>query len=195
MRVLQAEMNQRAPISFRRWIRLARASYFVAVDVNVSIELGVVSRLASLRARCAFSRHDHSMSCRSSTVKWHGTSLGFADEVGIYPVCQILASPTSTLKRKAARRLSPSFTCSERDAADLERARNELVPRAFRWEVERRHSGLAVHLWSPGNQRSTQLHEVSGDDCCRLTADRRGLDRQRDFYGHLIPYDRSSAIL
>ena len=48
---------------------LARASYFVAVDVNVSIELGVESALASLRARCAFSRHDHSMSRRSSTVK------------------------------------------------------------------------------------------------------------------------------
>ena len=70
------------------------------MDVNVSIELGVVSRLASLRARCAFSRHDHSMSCRSSTVKWHGTSLGFADEVGICPVCQILADPTLALKRK-----------------------------------------------------------------------------------------------
>ena len=94
MRVLQAEMNQRAPISFRRWIRPARASYFAAVDVNVSIELGVVSRLASLRARCAFSRHDHSRSCRSSNVKWQGTSLGFADEVGIDPVCQVLADPT-----------------------------------------------------------------------------------------------------
>src|SRR5688572_29214275 len=87
------------PISFRRWIRLARASYFVAVDVNVSIELGVVSRLASLRARCAFSRHDHSMSCRSSNVKWHGTSLGFADEVGMYPVCQILVNPTPSIKK------------------------------------------------------------------------------------------------
>ena len=84
--------DQRVPSSFRRWIRLARASYFVAVDVNASIELGVVSLLASLRARCAFSRHDHSMSCRSSTVKWHGTSLGFAGEVGIDPVCQISAN-------------------------------------------------------------------------------------------------------
>src|SRR5690242_2114313 len=83
--------DQRAPISFRRWIRPASASYFVAVDVNVSIELGVVSRLASARARCAFSRHDHSMSCKSSNVKWQGTSFGFADEVGIYPVCQVLA--------------------------------------------------------------------------------------------------------
>ena len=89
-----AAKHQRAPISFRRWIRPARASYFVAVDVNVSIELGVVSRLASLRARCAFSRQDHSRSCRSSNVKWQGTSLGFADEVGIDPVCQVLADPT-----------------------------------------------------------------------------------------------------
>jgi hypothetical protein len=72
--------GQRVPSSFRRWIRRARASYFVAVDVKVSIELGVASLLASLRARCAFSRHDHSMSCRSSTVKWHGTSRGFADD-------------------------------------------------------------------------------------------------------------------
>ena len=70
------------------------------MDVNASIELGVVSFLASLRARCAFSRHDHSMSCRSSTVKWHGTSLGFADEVGIYPVCQILANPTPSTEEK-----------------------------------------------------------------------------------------------
>jgi hypothetical protein len=65
--------------------------------VNASIELGVVSRLASLRARCAFSRHDHSISCRSSTVKWHGTSLGFADDVDIDPVCQILRKRTGDL--------------------------------------------------------------------------------------------------
>ena len=77
------------------------------MDVKVSIELGVVSRLASLRARCAFSRHDHSMSCRSSTVKWHGTSLGFADEVGIYPVCQILASPTPRTEKKRPLEGSP----------------------------------------------------------------------------------------
>ena len=70
-------------------MRITRASYFVAVDVNVSIELGVASRLASLRARCAFSRHDHSMSCRSSNVKWHGTSLGFADELGIYRITRL----------------------------------------------------------------------------------------------------------
>jgi len=93
--------DQRAPISFRRWIRAARASYFVAVDVKVSIELGVVSRLASLRARCAFSRHDHSMSCKSSNVKWQGTSFCFADEVGIYPVCQVFLA----LSRAAWRRL------------------------------------------------------------------------------------------
>jgi hypothetical protein len=75
-------------------MRLTSASYFVAVDVKASIELGVVSFLASLRARCAFSRHDHSMSCRSSTVKWHGTSFGFAGGFDIGPVCQIPASPT-----------------------------------------------------------------------------------------------------
>jgi len=61
--------DHRVPSSFRRWIRIARASYFVALDANVSIELGVSSRWASLRARCAFSRHAHSMSCRSSAVK------------------------------------------------------------------------------------------------------------------------------
>jgi hypothetical protein len=27
-------------------------------------------------------------------VKWQGTSFGFADEVDIYPVCQVLANPT-----------------------------------------------------------------------------------------------------
>jgi hypothetical protein len=74
---------------------MARASYFVAVVVKVSTELGVVFCLASVRARCAFSRHDHSMSCRSSTVKWQGTSLGFADEVDMDPVCPILATPGS----------------------------------------------------------------------------------------------------
>ena len=80
---------------------MARASYFVAVDVNVSIELGVVSCFASLRARSAFSRHDHSMSWRSSTVRWHGTSLGFADDdVDMDPVCQILANPTASTEKK-----------------------------------------------------------------------------------------------
>ena len=68
--------------------------------MNVSIELGVESLLASLRARCAFSRQDHSMSCRSSTVKWHGTSLGFADDVDIDPVCQISANPTHSTEKK-----------------------------------------------------------------------------------------------
>ena len=91
-------------------MRLARASYFVAVDVNVSIELGVVSCLASLRARCAFSRHAHSMSCRSSTVKWHGTSLGFADELGIYPVCQISANPTPSTEKKGPREGGPEVS-------------------------------------------------------------------------------------
>src|SRR4029079_10461483 len=81
-----ATARDQRPSSFRRWIRAARASYFVAEDVNASIELGVESRLASLRARCAFSRHDHSMSCRSWTVKWHGTSFGFVD-VDIDRVC------------------------------------------------------------------------------------------------------------
>ena len=102
--------NQRAPTSFRRWIRTTRASYFVAVDVKASIELGVVSLLASLRARCAFSRHDHSMSCRSSTVKWHGTSLGFVDEVGIDPVCQISANPTPLTRDAALAALSAGIT-------------------------------------------------------------------------------------